>query len=245
MKTITIITPAWKRYEISEIVFQNFYNLQKKLKKKINLKVIIISDDNNLNIAKKFGFITVKTNNEFLGRRFNNGFEKALEVGSDFILPVGSDSLITKEVILSGANLSNSNSLVFSTMHSMLNEAGNRIGCINTASSNKSQNKGALWFYNRGSVISAGKRPCKDRINSSCDRHTINSIIKHSKNTKFITNNISYFQHLAIKNKDIQIWKYEVYRPQFVKEETKVNKIILENYGPVILDKLQKYYRTL
>ena len=244
-KVVTIITPAWKRYEVSNIVFQNFYNLQKKLRKEINLKVIIISDDENLNIAKKFGFITVETDNEFLGRRFNNGFEKAIEIGSDFVLPVGSDSLITKNIILSGVKLSNSNSLVFSTMHSMLNEAGNKIGCINTASGSENQNKGALWFYNRESIINAGKRPCKNNINSSCDRHTINSILEHNKNINFKINNISYFQHLAIKSKDIQIWKYEIYRPQFVKEITKINKVILNNYGPLVLEELQKYYKML
>jgi hypothetical protein len=33
MKNITIITLAWKRYEISKIVFYNFFKIKKELKR--------------------------------------------------------------------------------------------------------------------------------------------------------------------------------------------------------------------
>lgn len=240
MIRVALVTPAWKRYQISEIIFFNFNKIKKEFNNKFNLIPIIISDDDNANIAKNYNFITKKTPNQFLGRKFNDGYQLAVELKADIIIPVGSDSLITGDIILSGINMLQNNQICFSTKHSMINEEITKIGCVNTAKQNKDINKGALWMYSKDMIINCKNRPCKDDINKSCDRSTIDSIIKYNKDINFKLNNINYFQHLAIKNPNTQIWHYNDYKKQFIKEYNDIEFIIKKEYGDEIWNMISK-----
>tara|TARA_Y100000034_G_scaffold104801_1_gene131621 strand:- start:741 stop:1475 length:735 start_codon:yes stop_codon:yes gene_type:complete len=242
MKKIFIITPVWKRCKITKIIFYNFYRIKNSLEGHIDLNFVVIGDDANLDIAKEYNFFTLKQNNDYLGRKFNDGFEFSIKNGADAVVPVGSDSLITDSIIKSGSLLSSRGNIVFSTKHSLLNETGKKIGCINTASLNKNQNKGALWFYGRKLLSKVNGRPCDDFKKSSCDRSTIENLIKANKNIVFKENNQSYYEHLAIKNKKVQIWKYNDYIRQFVKEDSDVSKIIKRHYGTTVLNRVNKYH---
>ena len=125
----------------------------------------------------------------------------------------------------------------------MLNEAGTKIGCINTARMNKNQNKGALWFYGKSLLKKTGGRPCEDFKKSSCDRSTIENLMKKNKNIIFKENNESYYEHLAIKNNKVQIWNYNDYVPQFVKEDLNVKQIVKRHYGTTVINRINKYYK--
>jgi hypothetical protein len=240
MITIALVTPAWKRYHISEIIFFNFDKIKKEFNNKFNLIPIIISDDDNVNIAKNYNFITKKTSNQFLGKKFNDGYQLAVELKADVIIPVGSDSLITGDIILSGINMFQDNQICFSTKHSMINEEITKIGCVNTAKKNKDINKGALWMYSKDMIVNCKNRPCKDDINKLCDRSTIDSILKYNKDINFKLNNINYFQHLAIKNSSTQIWHYKDYKKQFIKEYNDIQFIIKKEYGDEIWNMINK-----
>jgi hypothetical protein len=50
-----------------------------------------VADDENLDIAREFGFETVETPNDHLGRKFNDGLEYAGSRGADFLVLIGSD----------------------------------------------------------------------------------------------------------------------------------------------------------
>jgi hypothetical protein len=243
MKKVFVITPVWKRVDITKIVFYNFDRIKNNLINHVDLNFVIIGDDDNLDIARKYNFFTIKQNNKYLGRKFNDGFEFSIRNGADAVLPVGSDSLITDSIVRSGAALSSHDNIVFSTKHSMLNEKGTRIGCINTAKLNKNQNKGALWFYGKRLLEKAASRPCGEFRNSSCDRSTIETLTKKNKNIVFKENNKSFYEHLAIKNNKVQIWNYNDYIPQFVKEDFNVEQVVKRHYGTTVLNRINKYYK--
>lgn len=52
---------------------------------------MIVADDDNLDIAAEFGFETVEQSNEHLGRKFNDGIERAFSEGADVVVLIGSD----------------------------------------------------------------------------------------------------------------------------------------------------------
>jgi hypothetical protein len=87
------VTPAHRRYELSEIVFhQRNLKLSQFRSMGLEAHAVVVADDKNLEIAERFGFHTIEQDNMYLGRRFNVGYEYAAENGADFFIPVGSDS---------------------------------------------------------------------------------------------------------------------------------------------------------
>jgi len=98
MTSLCFITPVWQRYELTEIVLKHRKLVCDELQSMgIDASSIIIGDDDNLDIALKLGFEVVERDNEFLSRKFNDGYEYAFSAGFDYCYPVGSDSLLTAD----------------------------------------------------------------------------------------------------------------------------------------------------
>jgi hypothetical protein len=237
---VFIVTPAWKRFDVSRIVFSNFYYIKKSLLKKINVQVVVVANDLNLKIAKKFGLHTVNSPNDYLGRKFNDGYEFAFKNGADIVIPVGSDSLISSDIIEKGVSLSKEGSIVFSSMHSVIREDGKMIGKIKTASLTGGSNKGALWLYRRNLMKRVGFRPCNDKKKRGCDRSTLESLV--GKRTRFILNDINFYQHVGIKSKNNQICKYSDYKSQFIGQDANPFEVLRQYYSKDIIVNIEKYY---
>jgi glycosyltransferase involved in cell wall biosynthesis len=60
----------------------------------LQAECVIVGDDRNLDIAEQHGFHVVEQSNDFLGRKFNDGFQYALEHGADYVVSVGSDDWV-------------------------------------------------------------------------------------------------------------------------------------------------------
>lgn len=98
MTSLLFITPVWKRQELTEIVLKSRRWCCDTLKKHgIDATSVIIGDDDNLDVARSLGFEVVERDNEFLSRKFNDGYEFAYNHGFDYCYPVGSDSILTPE----------------------------------------------------------------------------------------------------------------------------------------------------
>jgi hypothetical protein len=89
------VTPAWQRFALSAVCFDQRLEVIAALAKRgIEAHCVVIADDENLELARARGFDTVERDNEWLGRKFNDGIEYAGTHGADWIVPIGSDSWI-------------------------------------------------------------------------------------------------------------------------------------------------------
>lgn len=89
------VTPAFRRFALAEVCFDQWKRIAAALAGHgIELRVVVVSDDDNLDLARAAGFDTVEQNNEWLGRRFNDGYQYAAEHGADWVTGVGNDSWI-------------------------------------------------------------------------------------------------------------------------------------------------------
>jgi hypothetical protein len=92
---IYFVTPAWQRYELSEVCFEQRKRVIDRLNGYgIEAHCVVVADDANIDIALSAGFEIVEQDNEWLGRRFNDGIEYAARQGAEWIVPIGSDSWI-------------------------------------------------------------------------------------------------------------------------------------------------------
>lgn len=93
--TLWFVTPAWGRYELTAICLEQRQRVIADLATHgIEAHQVVIADDENLDTALSFGMHTVEQDNEWLGRRFNDGIEYAATHGAEWIVPIGSDSWI-------------------------------------------------------------------------------------------------------------------------------------------------------
>jgi len=70
----------------------------------IEATAVVVGDDANLDVASELGFATVRQTNEFLGRKFNDGFQAACDPEfnprpADFVIPCGSDDWIDPVIL--------------------------------------------------------------------------------------------------------------------------------------------------
>ena len=97
-KKILILVPVWKREAITKICFDNL----KELQKDFDIQVLcIVSEQWAKETAFKYGFKFVEASNDCLGTKMNIGVRKALEYDFDYLMNLGSDDIITKELFKS------------------------------------------------------------------------------------------------------------------------------------------------
>lgn len=93
--TLFFVTPAFGRYALSEVCFEQRVRVIETLRKAgVEARCVVIADDENLDLARERGFATVEQNNDYLGRKFNDGIEYACRNGASRIVPIGSDSWV-------------------------------------------------------------------------------------------------------------------------------------------------------
>src|SRR3990167_6162836 len=117
---------AYRRYEISEIVFEQRARMCARLRDAgINANCVVVADDDNLALAEQNGFASIRQENDGLGARYNAGYRFAAAQGADFVSLVGSNSFLDPEPILA-AIPEDGRHITYSEMHAFVNETGTR-----------------------------------------------------------------------------------------------------------------------
>ena len=90
---VWLVTPAWSRVEVTRLALAQRAHLRGELAALgIGLSCVVVADDDNLGLAAEFGFDGLWQDNEFLGRRVNDGIKYAYDRGADFVCFAGSDN---------------------------------------------------------------------------------------------------------------------------------------------------------
>lgn len=94
-KKILILLPIWKRQNITKICFDNL----KELQKDFNIEVLcVVSEQWAKILAFEYGFKYVNASNDCLGTKMNIGVKESLKYKYDYLMNLGSDDIITKEL---------------------------------------------------------------------------------------------------------------------------------------------------
>jgi hypothetical protein len=95
-----MVTPAWRRPEVTELCLaQRAYARDDLARSGIDLRCVVVADDENLEVAARHGFDTLDRDNTWLGAKVNDGFAYAVSAGADFVAAVDSDSWVYPELL--------------------------------------------------------------------------------------------------------------------------------------------------
>lgn len=236
--SICFVMPAWRRYALSEITFTQRKMMCLDLATKgIKADVVVIADDENLEIAKELRFHTIERDNEYLGRKFNDGHEFAMKSGYDFSIPVGSDMFIDADLF---TRLNDS--FTKSKYYTVVTSRGHKMAtmCLEW---------GILQAIPTRMLKDLDGRPCLDEIAKGCDTHTRNRIRQHNKPELNIEIMKSH-QYECISFQSItQITRFEkLCELPDVKvimgDPDPLLESLKEWYSPDLIDKIVNYYTS-
>lgn len=96
---LALVTPAWRRFGVSRLCFAQRAALRERLAGRgVDVLNIVVADDENLDIALRYGFTCLERPNSPLGHKWNEGIALAGSLGADFVAVVGSDDWVHEDL---------------------------------------------------------------------------------------------------------------------------------------------------
>jgi len=198
-KKILILLPIWKREKITNICLDNL----KELQKDFNIEVLcVVSEQWAKQTAFKYGFKYVEAPNECLGTKMNIGVREAMTMKFDYLMNLGSDDIITKELFESYKDMFNNSVPVF---------GGTNLTFVDSKAKE-------LKTYNYGIMIGAGRCIRKDILETTLrggdlyDKIQIGLDMNSMKKLKCTMTEIDNpFNTIYDIKSDVNLWTYEVF----------------------------------
>jgi len=124
--SLFFVVPAAGRVALAEVCLRQLRRTCETLAETgVQASAVVIADDESLDVARSLGFGTVERNNDFLGRKVNDGLEAAGLAGVDFAVTCGSDNWIDPAWV--SALLPGADEIRCSRLMSMVSEDGRRL----------------------------------------------------------------------------------------------------------------------
>jgi hypothetical protein len=173
MASLWIVTPAHGRLGLTSIVFEQRARLCDELiRRGIDANCVVVACDENLELADEFGFASVERDNEWLGMRFNDGYQAAARLGVDYVMPCGSDSFLDPSYFDDLPSQPDS-TIKLSRWYSVYPAAGDRRGEIYVKAP-----IGVSFTIPTTLLEPFGYRPCENAIKKGCDTSTFRTITR-------------------------------------------------------------------
>jgi hypothetical protein len=165
--SVWFVTPAWGRFTLTAICLEQRRRVIDELAKVgLEARQVVVADDENLDIARGLGFDTVERDNEWLGRRFNDGQEYAGRHGAEWIVPIGSDSWIDPAYLFPLPSIRQTR-----TSHMYAPVEPGRIAELRVG-----QVGAGPHMFHRSLMEPVRFRPAPDEINRNTDHNTVRGL---------------------------------------------------------------------
>lgn len=177
MPSLWFVVPAHGRAELGRVCLRQLRRTCDLLSAEgIEATAVVIGDDENLDTALELGFGTVRRNNDFLGRKFNDGFQLACDPAfnprpADYAMPYGTDDWVDHRILL---NLPKPDTILAFCTLCLVREDGKEM----TARHLNNQGGAGLRVYPRELIAAANYRPADEDRSRGCDSSTIANLKK-------------------------------------------------------------------
>lgn len=125
-ESLWFIVPAHGRLEKTRVCLRQLRRTCEQITN-LDVRVVVIADDENLVAAREAGFHTMRQENRPLGRKWNDGYHQAGLHGADYVVPFGSDDWVDPVLF---TDLPGPTEIRCSRLSSVVSEDGRRISPI-------------------------------------------------------------------------------------------------------------------
>lgn len=192
------VTPAYQRYHLTSICLaQRKHAIAQLAEHGINAHCVVVADDDNIDIARELDFDVVEVPNDWLGKKFNDGYEYAAKQGADFVFPVGSDSWVDARWVVNHLAVDR---IVGSRFYTMMRNDGLERNTLFVPF-----RQGVHYVVPTALMKKFNYRPVRDDIMRGCD----NSFYSCLYPVKVVYNEVHALESVAFQSLDNQITSYE------------------------------------
>lgn len=224
---ILVLVPFHERPEISEIFWLGIH----RLRQNFNISTFaIVSDEDNLKLSKVNSDYFLSTSNEPLGRKMNHGLSEAMKLDFDYLMQLGSDDLITNNILFEYEKVMQSQNPFFGLNKSIIfnckTSKYKKLDCDHIHGGGRCIRKDIIEKYKYYNVL--GMSLWDDNKYSGLDSDSRNNI--HEKETII---DLGDYEIIDIKSQT-NIWKYELFGGPEESIESLKSKISTLEYNNLI-----------
>ena len=178
MPSLWFVVPAAGRVELARICLTQLRRTCDQLEADgIQASAVVVADDQNLNTAHHLGFATVERDNNYLGRKFNDGIQLALDpkhnsAPADYVVPCGSDDWVDHRIFL---DLPDQRTMVGFQRIAIVREDGRELTTRFLSYAGGS----GIRIYPRALMEPLGFRPCDEDRKRGCDTSILVNLRQH------------------------------------------------------------------
>lgn len=203
---LAFVVPAHRRFELTQVCLRQLRRTCDQLARHgIHASAFVVGDDRNLRTARNLGFGTVRQDNTFLGRKFNDGFQVACDPQvnprpADYAMPYGTDDWIDHRILL---NLPRGDTVLAFQHLCVVRPDGREM------SARYCDNLGGpgLRVYPRHLLEKTGFRPADEDRNRGCDTSTLANLRRVTR-VNIMYRDIDPRQIVDWKSPDVQVTPY-------------------------------------
>lgn len=233
--SIWFVTPAWRRYALSAVCFEQRRMVVRALAAEgVEAHCVVVADDDNLVLARRYGFATVKRDNTWLGRKFNDGIEYAGLHGAEWVVPIGSDSWVDPAYFLPLPESGTRTSIAYCVVEPT------RMAVLEVRDA-----KGAgPYMFHRDQLEPSGFRPAKDELPRHVDQSTVRGIARSFAPVDWQPRTVHPYQYIGFRGKPY-LSSYGFLRGHWgVAEHKDPWKVLARHYSPALVAKARIALRS-
>lgn len=203
MTSVWLVVPAYQRVELTAVCLeQQRRALHALAADGIGGGVVVVTDDANVDTARRLGLDVVEAPND-LGRRFNDGIQHAIhERGATHVVPIGSDDWVHPDYLRTLLP----DQVRTSTRLCLVRPDGQQIACLNPGTTHN--RPGYIpWIIPAPLLKRCGYRPCRDDTMTRIDAQMASSL-SFRRPDIFAPALVSDVQSVDWKNPRTQITDY-------------------------------------
>lgn len=239
MPSLLFITPVWQRFELTEIVLKTRRRICDELREhEIDADSVIIGNDDNIDIATALDFKVVERDNEYLSRKFNDGYEYAVRNSYDYVYPVGSDSILTADQFIGQVG----NELpIASHYYTMINSSGEERIDVQIKVPG-----GIGPLIVPVDLLRNCPRPIQEDLHRGCDNAARQTFLRAGH--EILTRECHQWEHVAFQSGVTQITDYERIRRVYQADEYEIDNgvfpEIADRYDSDTIAAIRNYYES-
>lgn len=208
MQSLWFIVPAHGRVDLARICLTQLRRTCDELERNgVRATAVVVADDENLDTARDLGFGWAKRNNRFLGRKFNDGIQLAVDPSynkhpANYVVPIGSDDWVDWRLFV---ELPPNRTMYGFQSLSFVEETGK------TLTTHKVGYTGGcgIRIYPRVVMQWVGGRPCDEDRRRACDTSILVNLTRAGALKKVEHRDIDPLQIVDWKSPDEQVTSYK------------------------------------
>lgn len=236
--SLWFITPAWQRYDLTAVCLEQRRRAIEALRRAgIDAYQVVVSDDENLDIARAAGAAVVECPNfahngdPILGRRWNLGMQFAARQDAEWFVQIGSDSWIDPAFF---TPLSEPSKTLTSTLYAAVTPT--RIAAL-SVSPKALQHAAGPYVFHRDLLVAARFAPCEER-SVFTDTSTVAGIERSNFTPiDWQTRDVHRFQYVGFRMAPLMTTYRALKRRWLIRESVRPWEILARHYPEDLVER--------